>query len=108
MTEDTTTADSLAKATLFCPECGHESRHDGDWLCVERSERVHYLCPDCDTEITVRSAPETDDSADVWQAWANRFPRVTRQMARLATAPLLMAMFTRLPRYSKSGRTRDD
>lgn len=109
MTEDTTTTDSLTKATLFCPECGHESRYDGDWLRVERSERVHYLCPDCETEITVRSAEATEDAAaGVWQVWANSFPRVTQRMARLATAPLLMAVFTRWPRDRTLGRRRDD
>lgn len=42
------------KATLFCPDCDHQSRVDGDWHVVETARNIRYLCPDCGTEITVR------------------------------------------------------
>jgi predicted RNA-binding Zn-ribbon protein involved in translation (DUF1610 family) len=96
MTRNSSTADSRPKATLFCPDCGHESRSDGDWVRVDRAEHVHYLCPDCDTDITVRPAPDTESetSFGLWGAWVDSVPRVARRVARLATAPLLVAMLT--------------
>ena len=39
MTTDTPRADSPPKATLFCPECGHRSRYDGDYASTERPDR---------------------------------------------------------------------
>lgn len=42
------------KATLFCPDCDHQSRVDGDWHVVETTRTTRYLCPDCGTEIAVR------------------------------------------------------
>jgi predicted RNA-binding Zn-ribbon protein involved in translation (DUF1610 family) len=48
----------LSKATLFCPECEHQSACDGDWLLDERDGAVAYRCPGCGTDITVR--PERD------------------------------------------------
>jgi transposase-like protein len=62
----------LSKATLFCPECDHESPADGDWTRVRAGRRVHYLCPDCRTEITVRSGRSTPLSpVGLWQTWTN-------------------------------------
>lgn len=43
-----------AKTTLFCPDCDHQSQVDGDWHVVETTCAVRYLCPDCETETTVR------------------------------------------------------
>ncbi|MFB6301813.1 MAG: hypothetical protein ABEH78_02960 [Haloferacaceae archaeon] len=43
-----------SKATLFCPDCSHRSRYDGDWTVVDAGDERRYLCPDCRTEITVR------------------------------------------------------
>jgi hypothetical protein len=56
MTTDTPTADRKSKATLFCPECRHCSRYDGDWTRARSGRTVHYLCPDCHTEVTSRPA----------------------------------------------------
>ena len=39
---------------LFCPECAHRIRFDGDWAVVRTARAVHYVCPDCRTEIAAR------------------------------------------------------
>jgi predicted RNA-binding Zn-ribbon protein involved in translation (DUF1610 family) len=54
-----------AKAVLFCPECGHSSRFDGEWRVVQRAATDRYLCPDCDTEIAARPGSGTGPS---WSA----------------------------------------
>jgi len=65
MTADDPTTDDLTagdpserdvppKATLFCPDCGHRSRVDGDWTVVETARTVHYVCPGCRTVIATR------------------------------------------------------
>ncbi|GCF12674.1 hypothetical protein Harman_06090 [Haloarcula mannanilytica] len=61
------------KATLFCPDCGHQSRYDGDWITVQNRRGTHYRCPDCHTEITTRMS-HTDGRSprfldDCWHAW---------------------------------------
>jgi len=74
MTPDTATADSEPKATLFCPNCGHRSRYDGDWTRAESGDTVHYLCPDCHTEITTRPAssePTTGSAQRFWTNWTD-------------------------------------
>lgn len=47
--------DPPPKATLWCPECGHESAADGDWQahehCSGGSERRTLVCPDCGTAV---------------------------------------------------------
>ena len=70
---DSTNAGARSKSTLFCPECGHRSRYDGDWLRIEERGGVRYLCPDCHTEITVRSTEraETAGPASLWRTWAD-------------------------------------
>ncbi|MBX0304974.1 phage terminase large subunit family protein [Haloarcula salinisoli] len=65
MTPDTPTADSPPKATLFCPECSHSSRYDGDWTRARSGQTVHYSCPDCHTEITTRPASAEPTAAPV-------------------------------------------
>ncbi len=62
-----------AKATLFCPDCGHRSRYDGDWMVVEHHGGTHYRCPDCHAQITTRPS-HTDRGSPLffdtyWQAW---------------------------------------
>ncbi|WP_415379855.1 phage terminase large subunit family protein [Halosimplex sp. TS25] len=64
-TPSTPGRDSRRKATLFCPECGHESEPTGDWVVRESEEPsddhasgAAYECPDCDTVITTRSRAE--------------------------------------------------
>ena len=42
------------KSTLFCPDCGHRSRPDGDWRTVRTDGETRLLCPDCGTVVTVR------------------------------------------------------
>jgi len=39
------------KATLFCPDCGHESRINGDWVIHVLVASTTYECPDCATTI---------------------------------------------------------
>ena len=68
----TSERDVPPKPTLFCPECGHRSCSDGDWRVVESHSGTRYLCPDCETELTVRPAfpsrPGTRSVA-VWGPW---------------------------------------
>ena len=47
-------SDAPDKAVLFCPDCGHHSRYDEEWHVVDARAATRYLCPFCDTEITVR------------------------------------------------------
>ncbi|MFC6872380.1 hypothetical protein [Halobellus marinus] len=49
---------SVTKATLYCPDCGHESRINGDWLLEVRPDSVDYGCPECGTTIDSRRDPE--------------------------------------------------
>ena len=53
-----TERDTISKATLFCPDCDHRSRYDGDWIVVETAAGRSYRCPDCRAEITVRRSYE--------------------------------------------------
>jgi len=72
MTTDTPTADSAPKATLFCPECGHSDRYDGDWTRARSGRTVHYICPDCHTEITKRPASTTATPVtEFWTRWTD-------------------------------------
>jgi predicted RNA-binding Zn-ribbon protein involved in translation (DUF1610 family) len=56
MTPSTSTAERQPpdKATLHCPECGHESRINGDWIIRVRADSLTYACPNCDTVIDSR------------------------------------------------------
>ena len=77
VTQRESRADVPSKSTLFCPECGHQSRYDDDWRVVETARTARYLCPECRTEITARptvsprarhgtpAAPPT-----LWRAWS--------------------------------------
>jgi predicted RNA-binding Zn-ribbon protein involved in translation (DUF1610 family) len=42
------------KATLYCPECGHESRINGDWIIHVLEDSLTYECPECETVINSR------------------------------------------------------
>jgi predicted RNA-binding Zn-ribbon protein involved in translation (DUF1610 family) len=53
-TDDPTPPETPSKATLFCPDCGHRSRFDGDWNVATSARRVRYVCPDCRTTVTTR------------------------------------------------------
>lgn len=46
------------KATLYCPECGHESRINGDWIIHVLAESLTYECPNCETAIDSRRNQE--------------------------------------------------
>ncbi len=65
--------DVPSKGTLFCPNCSHQSQYDGDWTVVTSGQGSRSLCPDCGTEITSRSSPETGRSLFynhvLWQMW---------------------------------------
>lgn len=57
---DATSYDSYVdKGTLFCVSCPHSSRYDEEWATVETADSVHYLCPNCGTEIATRSSDGT-------------------------------------------------
>lgn len=45
------------KATLYCPNCNHESRINGDWLIQIYSAYTDYECPECG--VTIESRPDT-------------------------------------------------
>ena len=68
-----TDAERPRKTTLFCPDCDHQSPADGDWTRIRGGQRVHYLCPDCRTEVTVRSArsdpPSPLSPYGLWTTW---------------------------------------
>lgn len=55
-TASPTPSPSPSKATLFCPDCDHRSRFDGDWDVVETDRRRRYLCPECGVAVTDRPA----------------------------------------------------
>ncbi|MFC7077253.1 hypothetical protein [Haloarcula halophila] len=42
------------KATLYCPECGYESRINGDWTIHVLADSTTYECPGCKTTIDSR------------------------------------------------------
>lgn len=44
------------KATLYCPNCTHESRINGDWIIHVHSTHLDYECPECGHTIESRSA----------------------------------------------------
>jgi len=46
--------DAPRKGTLFCPDCDHRSRFDGDWRVVETAGGVALRCPDCGAELATR------------------------------------------------------
>jgi predicted RNA-binding Zn-ribbon protein involved in translation (DUF1610 family) len=48
---------AAGKGTLFCVACPYRSRYDDGWTVVETDDRVHYLCPNCGTEILSRNRP---------------------------------------------------
>lgn len=43
------------KATLYCPNCEHESRINGDWIIHVHSNHLDYECPECGYVIESRS-----------------------------------------------------
>lgn len=72
------------KGTLFCHECDHRSRYDGDWAHAETDGGTAYLCPECGATITVRPAVDDDHGPDTdrWRAW-NAFGRAWALVPRL-------------------------
>lgn len=69
MTASPSTAERqpVDKPTLFCPDCDHVSRINGDWLIHVHAESVTYECPHCGTVIDSRRkrttlTPESDGS----------------------------------------------
>lgn len=50
------TAEQRQKATLFCPDCGHESHITGDWEVRTSAGREMYVCPVCDAVLTTRQS----------------------------------------------------
>jgi predicted RNA-binding Zn-ribbon protein involved in translation (DUF1610 family) len=60
MTPSTATSERQQsdKVTLYCPECGHESRINGDWLIHVLADSLIYECPDCGVVIDSRQDQE--------------------------------------------------
>lgn len=50
------------KATLFCPECGHDSCINGDWIIHVLAESLSYECPHCETTIDSRRSQHALDT----------------------------------------------
>lgn len=44
----------LHKATLFCTQCDHTSRINGDWIIEVHDDYLDYECPECGTTINTR------------------------------------------------------
>lgn len=42
------------KATLYCTDCEHSSRINGDWVIEIHSDYLDYECPECGTTIDSR------------------------------------------------------
>ncbi|PSQ33157.1 hypothetical protein BRD09_01720 [Halobacteriales archaeon SW_10_68_16] len=49
--ETDTDGDCVTKTTLFCPDCGHQSRLDGDWQVLDEAGPVRYRCPECENRL---------------------------------------------------------
>lgn len=60
MTPSTSTTDRQPadKATLHCPECGHDSQINGDWTIRVLAHSISYECPSCETVIDSRRNQE--------------------------------------------------
>ena len=71
------------KATLFCPSCDHESPVEGDWRLRSCGDRTAYVCPVCDTTITVR--PRTGNAPVLTE---RRGARLVRAWGSFLTTPL--------------------
>lgn len=56
MTPSTSSAERQPpdKTTLYCPECGHESRINGDWVIHVLADSLIYECPNCGAVIDSR------------------------------------------------------
>lgn len=56
MTPSTSTTElqPADKATLYCPECGHDSRINGDWIIHVLADSLTYECPICESVIDSR------------------------------------------------------
>lgn len=56
MTLDDSRSTAAAKATLFCPACGHECAVDSDWTAVtDAGDDVRELrCSECDERVDSR------------------------------------------------------
>lgn len=54
---------SPAKATLYCPSCGHQAHVDSDWQSVRTATETRYRCPDCGAVVTSRPRHSSRDSA---------------------------------------------
>jgi len=56
------------KAVYVCPDCGHESPVDGDWLVAEREVAGDHMevygCPVCGGHVL--SQPRFDDAHGSW------------------------------------------
>ncbi|MFC4247362.1 hypothetical protein ACFOZ7_10180 [Natribaculum luteum] len=77
------------KSILFCPDCGHQSPVDGDWLVSHDSTGLTYRCPSCETAITTRPAPDRPTSvvAD-WPRLYAGWVRLWADWYRLTTPSL--------------------
>jgi len=42
------------EATLFCPNCGYESRINGDWTIHVLTDSLTYECPNCEMRFNSR------------------------------------------------------
>lgn len=47
------------KATLYCPDCTHEGRINGDWIIHIHAAHLDYECPECGEKI--QSRPDGPD-----------------------------------------------
>jgi predicted RNA-binding Zn-ribbon protein involved in translation (DUF1610 family) len=47
------------KATLYCSDCNHASRVNGDWIIHVHPGYLDYECPECGA--TIESRPDESD-----------------------------------------------
>ncbi|WP_435334667.1 hypothetical protein [Haloarchaeobius sp. TZWWS8] len=53
-----------SKWTLYCPTCGHAAAVDGDWDRESRTSGTAYVCPECESTVTVRRSFDEDDTGE--------------------------------------------
>ena len=91
-TDSQRSSDAPAKAVLFCPDCGHQSRYDDGWRVVNARAATRYLCPSCGAEIAVRPRFEETPSLtarscrslrETWDANVRLWQSVWQRSVRL-------------------------
>lgn len=70
------------KATLFCRDCGHAARYDGDWRRIESVRTTRYRCPECGVVVTRR--PRERSGLDPLRYWRSAWETSLRVLDGVA------------------------